>query len=100
MIKERVLHLSVTFAAGPLKRNSQFAVRIFDRILGTSCPAYPESSTYTEAVKDLLTFCAYQMQRLAMKFPNDLLVSLCKHVLRKFLLLTLSRQYMTLLSQG
>ncbi|KAL9100932.1 MAG: hypothetical protein Q9163_003747 [Psora crenata] len=71
-IKERVIQLAVGFAAGPLKRNPQFAVKVFDHILETRCPSYPHCTTYTDAVNDLQVFAVYQLQRLAMRFANHL----------------------------
>jgi len=74
MIKERVIQLAVGFAVGPLKRDAQFAVKVFDFILETRCPACPESLAYTEAVKDLQVFSVNQLQRLAMRFADHLVV--------------------------
>ena len=73
IIKERVLNLAVGFAVGPLRRNHQFAIRLFDKILETDCPPYPDSTAYTDAVRDLHAFCTHQMQRLAVKFPDQLI---------------------------
>lgn len=72
-IKQRVLQLAVGFAIGPLKRNAQFALRIFDYILDTRCPEYPECVAYNEAVRDLQSFSLHQLQRLAMRFANHLI---------------------------
>lgn len=88
-IKERVLNLSVGFAVGPLRRNPQFAVRLFDKILDTRCPSYPDSSAYTDAVKDLLGFCTHQMQRLAIKFA-DQLVSIFDEIEQKLTVVSTS----------
>ena len=82
LIKERVFEISVGFSVGPLRRNTQFAIRVFDKMLEATCPSYPEYAAYTEAVKDLFTFCAHQMQRLAIKFP-DSLVTIYDEVERK-----------------
>ena len=83
-IIERVTQLIVGFATGPLKRDSKFAVRIFDKILETRCASFPECVAYTEAVKDLQLFCVHQMQRLAMRFA-DHLVTIYDEVERKIL---------------
>lgn len=75
IIKQRVIQLAVGFAIGPLKRNAQFAFKLFDYILDTRCPAHPACEAYTDAVRDLQAFSLHQLQRLAMRFPNDLVVS-------------------------
>lgn len=72
-IKQRVLQLGVGFAIGPLKRNAQFALKIFDYILDTKCPAYSGCEAYNDAVKDLQSFSLHQLQRLAMRFPDHLI---------------------------
>ena len=83
IIKQRVIQLAVGFAIGPLKRNPQFAFKVFDYILDTRCPADPAYAAYTDAVSDLQAFSLHQLQRLAMRFPDYLIVSgasgtLCK----------------------
>lgn len=72
-IKQRVLQLAVGFAIGPLKRNAQFALRIFDYILDTRCQEFPGCVAYNEAVKDLQSFSLHQLQRLAMRYANHLI---------------------------
>ena len=75
IIKQRVIQLAVGFAIGPLKRNAQFAFKVFDYILDIRCPAHPACLAYTDAVKDLQGFSLHQLQRLAMRFPDFLVVS-------------------------
>ena len=75
IIKQRVIQLAVGFAIGPLKRNPQFAFKVFDYILDTRCPADPAYAAYTDAVADLQAFSLHQLQRLAMRFPDYLIVS-------------------------
>ena len=89
LIKERVIQLAVGFAVGPLKRDSQFAVRVFDKILETKCADFPECVAYTDAVKDLQLFCVHQMQRLAMRFA-DHLVTIYDEVERKTMVVSQS----------
>ncbi|KAL9125608.1 MAG: hypothetical protein Q9217_005205 [Psora testacea] len=72
LIKERVIQLAVGFAVGPLKSDPQFAVRVFDHVLETRCPSYPQCTAYTDAVKDLQVFATHQLQRLAMRFADHL----------------------------
>ena len=72
LIKERIIQLAVGFAVGPLKRDPQFAVRVFDHVLETRCPIFPQSTVYSDAVRDLQVFATYQLQRLAMRFADHL----------------------------
>ena len=44
-------------------------------MLDTRCPEYPGCRAYTDAVRDLQQFSLHQLQRIAMRFPNDLVVS-------------------------
>ena len=73
LAKERVIQLAVGFALGPLKNDPQFAVRVFDYVLETRCPAFPQCTSYTDAVKDLHHFAAQQLQRLAIRFADHLI---------------------------
>lgn len=75
LIKERVIQLAICFATGPLKRNAQFIFKLVEYILETHCPDDPAFEAYSEAVKDLHGFCLHQLQRLAMRFPDYLVVS-------------------------
>lgn len=73
-IKQRVIQLAVGFASGPLKREPRFAFKVFDYMLDIRCPEYPGCRAYTDAVRDLQQFSLHQLQRIAMRFPNDLAV--------------------------
>ena len=48
---------------------------MFDYILDTRCPEHPGCVAYTDAVRELQAFSLHQLQRLAMRFPNDFVVS-------------------------
>lgn len=74
MIKERVIQLALTFAVGPLRRDPRFAVRLFDHILEIRCPERPDCEAYTDAVKSMQLVCVYQLQRLATRFADNLVV--------------------------
>ena len=76
LIKERVIQLACEFATGPLKRKSQFAFKVFEHILETSCYDEPNYNAYSDAVKELQGFCFHQLQRLAIRFPDQLIVGL------------------------
>ena len=83
-IKQRVTQLAVGFAIGPLKRNARFALRVFDYILDMNCPEYPNCGAYNDAVRDLQSFSLHQLQRLAMRFADDL-VTIFEEVERKLM---------------
>ncbi|KAG8529326.1 uncharacterized protein KY384_005962 [Bacidia gigantensis] len=72
-IKERVIQLAVGFAVGPLKKDPQFAVRVFDYVLETKCPIFSECIAYNDACKDFQVFATHQLQRLAMRFADHLI---------------------------
>lgn len=74
IIKQRVIQLAVGFAIGPLKLNARFALKVFDYILDTKCPPHPTCVTYSDALRDLQAFSLHQLQRLAMRFPDFLVV--------------------------
>ena len=86
-IKERVIQLSVGFAVGPLRHDPQFAVRVFDHVLESKCPSFPDCSTYTEAVNSLQILATHQLQRLAIRFA-DHLASIFDMVERKIMALS------------
>ena len=71
-IKERVIQLVVGFAVGPLRQDAQFAVRVFDHVLETKCPGFPNCAAYTDAVNNLQIFATHQLQRLAIRFADHL----------------------------
>lgn len=71
-IKERVIQLAVGFACGPLRHDAQFGVRVFDHVLETNCPSFPDSPAYNDAVKDLQVFKTHQLQRLGIRFADHL----------------------------
>jgi len=83
LIKERVIQLAVGFAIGPLKRDPQFAVRVFDYALESRCPEFPEYAAYNDAVKDLQVFAVHHAQRLAMRFADHLVVCICLSIMTK-----------------
>lgn len=47
---------------------------IFTQVLLTRPPEYLPNHAYTDAVKDLMSVCATEIQRLAMKMPDHLML--------------------------
>ncbi|KAI4260922.1 MAG: hypothetical protein LQ352_000077 [Teloschistes flavicans] len=82
LVKERVVQLAVGFATGPLKKDARFAFRVFEYVLDTKFFDDPNFPAYSEAVRDLQSFCIHELQRLAMKFP-DYLITIFDEVERK-----------------
>lgn len=74
MIKLRIVQLVVEFASGPLKPNTSFTLKIFDLILNTRCDQVPGAVTYNGAVRELQLYCLHQLQRLALRAPDSLMV--------------------------
>ena len=72
---QRIIQLAVVFATGPLKGNAQFAFKVFDYSLNARRPDNLSSAAYTEALKELESLRLHQLQRLAMRFPDDFVVS-------------------------
>lgn len=73
---QRIVQLAVVFATGPLKGNAQFAFKVFDYSLNARRPENSNSTTYTEAIKELESLRLHQLQRLAMRFPDYFIVGL------------------------
>ncbi|KAI4127619.1 MAG: hypothetical protein LQ338_003114 [Usnochroma carphineum] len=82
LVKERVIQLAVGFATGPLKKDTRFALSVFDYILGVRFHDNPSFPAYSEAVKDLQSLCIHELQRLAMKFA-DFLITIFDDIERK-----------------
>lgn len=73
MIKRRVIQLMVTFSTTALDARHEFMLKILEHILLTRPPEFPANSAYSEALKELLSICTTEIQRLAMKMPDNLM---------------------------
>ena len=69
---ERAMHLVLAFGAGPLKKDSSFAIASFYYIIRAHYETKPGYLAFNSAVEDLRGFCQHQIQRLAMRFPDFL----------------------------
>ncbi|KAF2007985.1 ARM repeat-containing protein [Amniculicola lignicola CBS 123094] len=70
-ISKKVITLMATFSTKALPDRPGFALTFLEHMLTVKIaenPAYPQ---YSEAVKDLERTCSLEMQKLAMKFPDD-----------------------------
>ena len=75
MIRKRVLQSAVAFSTTALDKNVGFMLKVLEHILMSKPAEHPESSAYTDAVKELHSDGTHELQRLAIKMPNQLLVS-------------------------
>ena len=69
---ERAIQLLLAFGAGPLKKDSSFAIATFYYIIRTQYQIKPGCVALNSAVEELDSFCQHQIQRLAMRFPDFL----------------------------
>ena len=74
MIKRRVIQLMVTFSTTTLDNRPELMLKILEHILLTRPAEYPANHSYTDAVKELMNICTTEIQRLAMKMPDHLML--------------------------
>ena len=75
------MNLVGEFAAGPLKRAPAFVIRVFFYELNLkrellTVGDQPDGSAFNDAVKELQRVCSHQLQRLAMRSADQLMVRL------------------------
>lgn len=73
-IRKRVLQLLVAFSTTALDNNPNLMLRVLEHILMTWPALQPENRAYNDAVKDLQAESMVELQRLAAKMPDHLLV--------------------------
>ena len=76
LIRKRVLQLLVAFSTMALDANAGFMLRVLEHILMTWPALQPEHKVFNDAIRDLQTESMVELQRLASKMPDHLLVSL------------------------
>jgi exportin-5 len=69
-----MLQLAVAFSTSALDKKVGFMLKVLEHILMSRPVDFPEHAAYSDAVKDLQTDGAYELQRLASKMPDQLLV--------------------------
>ncbi|KAF8539445.1 armadillo-type protein [Trichophaea hybrida] len=74
LIKRRVIQLMVTFSTTALDNRPELMLKILEHILLTRPADYAANHAYTDAVKELMNVCTTEIQRLAMKMPDHLMV--------------------------
>ncbi|KAF2868934.1 armadillo-type protein [Massariosphaeria phaeospora] len=70
-IAKKVLQLMSTFSTKALADRPGFALTFLEHMLTIRLADNPAFTQYSDAVKDLERICSLEMQKLAMKFPND-----------------------------
>lgn len=65
----------MAFSTTALDKNAGFMLKVLEHILMTWPTAQPEYKVFNEAIKDLQTESLVELQRLASKMPDHLLVS-------------------------
>lgn len=76
MIRKRRLQLLVAFSTSALDNNADFMLKVLGHILTTWPAAVPEHKAFNEAIRELHGESIIELQRLAAKMPDHLLVSL------------------------
>ncbi|RPB21450.1 hypothetical protein L211DRAFT_435819 [Terfezia boudieri ATCC MYA-4762] len=73
-IKKRVITLLVTFSTSALDKKADLMLKILEHVLLTDTRDLPQYPAYSDAIKYLQTVCTTEIQRLAMKMPDHLMI--------------------------
>ncbi len=82
LIRKRILQLLVTFSTRALDSNPAIMLRVLEHILMTWPALQPEHRLFNDAIRDLQTESMVELQRLASKMPDPLLVSRVRFLLK------------------
>ena len=74
LIRKRILQLLVAFSTSALERKPAFMLKVLEHILVTWPATHPDHRAYTDAIKELQSESLAELQRLAAKMPDHLLV--------------------------
>lgn len=74
LIRKRRLQLAVAFSITALDRNAGFMLKVLEHILMTWPNTQPQHRAFNDAIKDLQAESMVELQRLASKMPDHLLV--------------------------
>ena len=75
IIRKRILQLAVAFSTTALDKKVGFMLKVLEHILMSRPVEQPQCNAYNDAVKELQTDGMYELQRLASKMPDQLLVT-------------------------
>jgi exportin-5 len=70
-ISKKVIQLMSTFSTKALPNRPAFALTFLEHMLTVKLADNTAFAQYSDAVKDLERVCSLEMQKLAMKFPDD-----------------------------
>lgn len=73
-ISKKVIGLMSTFSTKALPDRPAFALTFLEHLLTIKLADNTAFPLYSDAVKDLERVCSLEMQKLAMKFPDDFMV--------------------------
>jgi hypothetical protein len=76
LIRKRILQLLVSFSTRALDSKPAVMLRVLEHILMTWPALQPEYRAYNDAIRDLQNESTVELQRLASKMPDPLLVSI------------------------
>ncbi len=74
LIRKRIPQLLVAFSTTVLDKNTGFMLKVLEHILMTWPAPQPEHKLFNDAIKDLQTESVVELQRLASKMPDHLIV--------------------------
>ncbi|POS87754.1 hypothetical protein EPUL_000519 [Erysiphe pulchra] len=74
IIRKRFLQSSVILSTSVLDQKIDFMLKVLEQILTNKWSESPEHLKYNEAVKEVQVECLIELQRLALKMPDQLLV--------------------------
>ena len=80
-MKQRIVQTAVEFAASSLKHHVAFIHRVFNFIIDTRAVRQLENGVLSESVKELHSFCIHQLQRLALRSFDELIVSFISSII-------------------
>ncbi|KAK6498056.1 hypothetical protein TWF506_004300 [Arthrobotrys conoides] len=73
LIKKKVVQLVVALSTTALETQSGLMLKALEYVLLTRLPENTQNGAYNEAVKDLQGTCISELQRLALKMPDNLI---------------------------
>ena len=73
-ISKKVIQIISAFSTKALSDRPAFALSFLEYLLTMKLADNTAFLPYSDAVKDLERMCSLEMQRLAMKFPNEFMV--------------------------
>ena len=79
-MKQRIVQTAVEFAASSFKHHVAFIHKVFNFIIDTRTVQQFDNGVLSESVKELHSFCIHQLQRLALRSFDELIVSVANFV--------------------